>query len=302
VHADERGPGRAKAIESRQRRLAGRRARFVDFVAGLRDVRVDREVELAREGDYLAPRCVAHGVWRVRRQRKGESRRMLVRIARRETLRQVGVGIGRIRRRKIEHRHADQRAHAGGLERLRGGVRIKIHVRRGCDTARKHLRGRVERPVVNEFGRYVQSFARPNLCGEPSLQRDIVSDAAKERHRGVRVRVHEARDQHVRRQRHARARSKGISGLRRRQNGDNAAAVDDQRVIVERARRVDRHDPPRIDTQIDRTRRFHGHSLAESHSLFRELATRKAKGCSRAFHACSEFNRTKVGFHFRPVK
>ena len=35
------------------------------------------------------------------------------------------------------------------------------------------------------------------------------------------------------------------------QNGDDAAAVDDQRVVGQHARRLDGHDPARIDAQVN---------------------------------------------------
>ena len=95
-------------------------------------------------------------------------------------------------------------------------------------------------------------LARPDLLLEPGLQRHVVGHAPQQRHRSVRVRVDEPGDQHVVGQRHMRACTVIAIGVGCAQNGDDAAAVDDQRVVGQHARRLDGHDPARIDAQVNR--------------------------------------------------
>ena len=94
------GPVDAEPVEPRERRRAGRRERVVDFARASRQMRLDRQVELARVHHDLLERRVAHRVRRVRREREREPRRVLERIARGEARAAGTVGVGRVRRRE----------------------------------------------------------------------------------------------------------------------------------------------------------------------------------------------------------
>ena len=66
----------------------------------------------------------------------------------------------------------------------------------------------------------------------------------------MRVRVDEAGQQHVAGQRHVLARREFPIGDRRRNERDDAAGVDDQRVIAKRAGGLDRHDPAGVEAKV----------------------------------------------------
>ena len=92
--AMKRRAGHAEAIEPLQRRLPRGRARGVDLAARLGEVRLDRQVELARVHRHLAPRRVADGVRRMRRQRERQPRCVLECVAGGEPVADVRVRIG----------------------------------------------------------------------------------------------------------------------------------------------------------------------------------------------------------------
>jgi len=187
----------------------------------------------------------------VRRERERELRRVLPRVARSETQREVGVRIGRVRGREVEHRHADQRADAGVVVGARRRVRVEVHVVAAGDAAAQHLGAREQRAVVDEFGRHEPALARPDVLLEPGLQRHVVGDAAQQCHRRVRVCVDEAGDQRVRGQRDRLARRERGVGLGRGHDRENPAVVDDERVAGEHAGRLDGHDPRGVDAEVD---------------------------------------------------
>ena len=76
----------------------------------------------------------------------------------------------------------------------------EVHVVAARDAASEHLRGGEQRSVVDEIGIDEAALARPDRLLEPCLERNVVGDAAKQRHRGMRVRVDQTRQQHVCRQ------------------------------------------------------------------------------------------------------
>ena len=192
------GPVAPEPVQPRQRRLAVAGAAFRHFVRRLGDVRLDRQVELARVHDDPLERRVADGVRRVRREREREPRLVLQRIADGESRLQVAVGIGGVRRREIEHRQPQHRAHPELDERRPGGVRIEIHVVAAGDAALQHLGGGEPHAVGDERRRHEARLARPDVPFEPDLQRHVVGDAAEQRHRRVRVRVDQPGQQRVR--------------------------------------------------------------------------------------------------------
>jgi len=130
---------------------------------------VDRQIELARVHHDLAPRVVPDGVGRVRRERESDARRVIERVARGKSFRQVSVGVGRIRRRKVKNRHADQRAQAGAFIRVRSGVGIEIHIVCAGDAAFQHFRRGMQRAIGDEFRRYVAALRGPDVLFQPDL-------------------------------------------------------------------------------------------------------------------------------------
>ncbi len=227
--------------------------------------------------DDLPPRFVRHGVGRVRGEREREPRLVLQRVAHREAARQVTVGVRGVRGREVEHRQPQHRAHAELEERPRARVRKEVHVVAARDAAAQHLGGREARAVVDEVRPGEPRLARPDVVLEPDLERDVVRDAAKEIHRCVRMGVDEAGQQHVARQRDMLARLEFVVRARRRHDGDDAARVDQQRMIRERSGGLDRHDPAGVDAKVAG---LHARSVTRKRNPGEKKAPRK-RGFSR---------------------
>jgi hypothetical protein len=85
------------------------------------------------------------------------------------------------------------------------------------------------------------------VLGEPRVQRNIVRDAAQQRHRRVGMRIDEAGQEHVLRKLDMTARRITRARLGLRHEGRDPSGVYDERVIDERPRGLDRHDPSGVD-------------------------------------------------------
>src|SRR5207245_1718551 len=135
VYGDEIRSGHAEAIEPRERAHRMGAKALLELVARLLEMCLDRQIELPRVDDDFLPTRVAYGIRSVRRERKGELRLVLPRVARGEAGLQVAVGIGGVRRRKVEHRQADEGADAALPICARGGVGKKILIGEARDAA-----------------------------------------------------------------------------------------------------------------------------------------------------------------------
>ena len=248
MHGDEIRSGHAEAIEARERADRMGTKALLELVAGLLQMRLDRQIELPRVNDDFLPARVAYGIGSVRRQRERELRLVFPRVARGEARLQVAAGVGGVRRRKVEHRQADEGADAALPIGARGGIGKKILVGAARDAAQQHFAGGDERAIVHEVGRHEAGFARPDMLFEPDFECDVVGDAAQERHCGVGMRVNEAREQNVGGQRDTLAGRVFALRRRGRRDGDDASAVHDQRVLRENAFGLDRYDPAGVDT------------------------------------------------------
>jgi hypothetical protein len=237
----------------------GRHAVLLDagghFGRGLGEVRDDRQVELARVHHDALPRRVAHRVRRVRRHREGEARQVLPGVADREAELQVAVGVGCVRCREVEHDEAEHRPDSGLDAGAGGGVGMEVHVVEAGRAALEHLGGGEAHAVVDELRRDVTALPWPDLALQPHLERDVVGHTAEEGHRGVRVGVDEAGHQRVAGQLDARARRVVAIGHGGRDERDDRAVVDDQCMARQRAGRLDRDDPVRIEAQVDGSHR-----------------------------------------------
>jgi len=96
-------------------------------------------------------------------------------------------------------------------------------------------------------------FERPDAVAQPGRQRQVVADAAQQRHRGVRVQVHEAGDEQVPGQRDALGRGIALPRLLLRQHVDDAVVLDDDGVVDEAGfgRRVGRGAHRRYPLRLD---------------------------------------------------
>jgi hypothetical protein len=102
------------------------------------------------------------------------------------------------RRRRSETRCDDaERGNAcQGARRFRRGLREEVHVVEAGDAAAQHLGAGEQRAVADEGGRDMLRLGGPDGFLQPAHQRQIVGDAAHQRHGGMRVQVDQAGDQH----------------------------------------------------------------------------------------------------------
>ena len=151
--------------------------RCAALVARFQQVRLYRQVELARVDDDLLPAGVADRVRRVRRKRKAQPRLVFPCVARREPCLQVAVGVSGVSRRKIEHRQPEHRAHAAGVVSARGGVGKEIHVVAAGDAAAQHFRRGNQRSIVHEFRRRASEPSRGQMCSLQPRRSSATSSA-----------------------------------------------------------------------------------------------------------------------------
>ena len=181
---------------SRSSRCSGASPNLVTTLGALvrrfQQVGLDVEVELPREHHDLGPAVVADRVRRMRSEREAKTRFALPCVACGQPDAQAIIGVGGVRRRKIEHRQSEHGAHPAGVIRPRGGVGKEIHVVTARDAAAKHFGRGKQGSVVDEFRIEEACFARPNVFLEPRLQCDVVSNASQQRHGAVRVRIDQA--------------------------------------------------------------------------------------------------------------
>src|SRR2546421_6380288 len=91
-------------------------------------------------------------------------------------------------------------------------------------------------------------FSRPDVLLEPAHERQIVRQPAHERHRGMRMRIDQSRDEHLVVERDALIAGKARSRLRRGQHRFDIAVAHRDRMLGENAAgRLDRNEPARLD-------------------------------------------------------
>ena len=105
---------------------------------------------------------------------------------------------------------------------------------------------------MDELVAHMLRFRRPDVVLEPAHERDVVGDAAHERHRRVAMQVHQAGDQRVALEHDDFARLESRARLRARQERHDAAGVDRDGVIGKRAARLHRNDVRGRDQRVDR--------------------------------------------------
>ena len=166
--------------------------RFVDLVPCFGKVGLDGQVELPRVHDDLFPRRIADRVGRVRGKRKGEQRRMLERIARRESPLQARVGV-RARRASQSRAPASPASRACPRSRTRArrhrdrntcrcsrSRRRATSPRRPAASRRRRIRARRSAPPA---ARCVLR-ARTSAAGRPRRRASASSPCAYARSRG----------------------------------------------------------------------------------------------------------------------
>ena len=111
-------------------------------------------------------------------------------------------------------------------------------------------------PSATSSGPTQRASAGQMRSRSQTLERQVVGEAAKQRHRGMRVRVDEARQQRVVRALVADARRVAAVGIANRQHVDDAARVDREReTFLGDDFGLDAKGPSRTDQGVDRLHR-----------------------------------------------
>ena len=158
--------------------------------------------------------------------------------------------------REIDDRQADQGAEA--QPRIGAGlhVREKIILGAGGGASAKHFGDREFDAVGDELGTDYLAFDRPDVFLQPDHQRQVVGDAAQQRHRVVAVAVDQAGDERGVGPRHHLAGAEPGPRLVPRQHRHDAAVADGHRVVGEHhASGLDRDHPAGFDQQVAGLRR-----------------------------------------------
>ena len=191
---------RAREPECREpgeRPLAvGLEAEF-DLARRLVQVHRHRQVEFVGQPAHARDRGVAHRVGRVRREVHAHQRIAPVLVAQPHAAVDVLVGGRGPARRGLGDDQADAGAHVGRGGGLRNHLGPQVHVGEAGDAAADHLGDGELGAVTHVFRVDPAPLERPDRLAQPGIERQVLRAAAQQDHRGVRVRVHESRQQHV---------------------------------------------------------------------------------------------------------
>ncbi|VVN34582.1 hypothetical protein PS639_04994 [Pseudomonas fluorescens] len=195
----EARPQEAQAGEAGQRAFAILLDRLLHFEGGFVDVHVNRGVQFFGDHPDFLQVFVAHGVGCMGAEGDFDTLVVLEIVEQFDALANGVVRRAGARDRKVEDRNGDLPANAAVMDALTGNLREEIHVREAGDAAFDLLGDRqvgavANKGFVNPFG-----FGRPNVVFQPGHQRQIIRQAAEQRHRGMPVGIDQARaEQHVR--------------------------------------------------------------------------------------------------------
>ena len=169
------------------------RRRLLDLERRLGQVGVQRHVELAGQLGARPEDLLGARVRRVRRDRRNDQRMPLpagdeLARARQRVLEARGVG-----RRELEHRLRAQRAQAGRRRGFGDRFLEVVHVGEAGRARPDHLRAGERRAERDEIGPDERPLDRHHVAHQPDVEAEIVGEPAQQRHRRVRVRVHEPR-------------------------------------------------------------------------------------------------------------
>ncbi len=226
---------------------------LADFVLGLVQVYVDRNLQLVGVGDDLLEAAVANRVRRMRRHAERQQRLVPKCVARGQPLVQIVLGVGRVRGRELDADDAERRPHSCRECGAPGLLGEEIHIVEAGHSAPDHLGARQQRPLEHELLGHVLGFGRPDVLSEPLHQRQIVGQAAHQRHGRMRVQIDQARDQCVRGELGVRAGDIGAAGLLGWHHRDDAPVAHYHcMVLEEQAGRLHRDHIARADDAVGR--------------------------------------------------
>ena len=239
-------------LHARERPHAALLAGVLHLLRRFVQMQVHRQVEVVGEHANARESFVGNRVRRMRRQRRRDQRFALELVADGEVLVEVfiassGPGTG-----KLDEWQADRGAEAMAQISCRLHVREEIVFAATGRTAAQHFGDRKLDAIAHELRPHDLGFGRPDVMLQPRHQRQIVGQAAHQRHRIVRVRVDEPGDQRVRRKIDAPCidvlRSRRVD----RQDIDNRITGDRHGMMIEYAAvRFDWDDPAGFEDGVD---------------------------------------------------
>src|SRR3546814_188324 len=271
VHRDQAVVEQAEAVKPRDRPLAMLFLRLRDFLRGLVQVQVHRHVQLVgQHADALEVRVVDR-VRRVRRERGGDQRIVAPLVVDLAGLVEILVVALRPRGGEVDHRQPDARAEAVAL--VDGGLHVgeEVVLVDAGGAAAEHLRDRQGDAVGDEVRADHRALDRPDVLLQPDLQRQVVGDAAQQRHRVVGVAVDEAGHQRAVRAADGLRRIEPRPRFRARQDGDDGAVADGDGVVLEdHAVWFDRDDEAGFDEDVAGFGGLVGHLFPAFQPAFRQ--------------------------------
>ena len=225
--------------------------RLFDFLRGLVQVQVHGDVQLVCQHAHAFEVGIVDGIRRMRGERGRDQRIVAPLVVDLVGLVEVLVVRRRPRGGEVDHRQAHARTEAVALVGGRLHVGEEVILVDAGGAATEHLGDRQGDAVGDEVRADHGRFDRPDVLLQPDLQRQVVGDAAQQRHRIVRMRVHQARDQRRIRARHRLARREARARLRHRQDRHDAAAGHGDRMVFQHHPvRDDRHHETGFDQQV----------------------------------------------------
>ena len=219
---------------------------------GLMQMQMHRQVELIGQHANALEASIRDCVWRVRSECGAKQRLALELVMDAKALVEIFIAGLRPRGRELDDRQADHRAEAQPPVGGRLNIREKVTFVAAGGAAAQHLRYRKLDAIAHELRPHEFSFSRPNVLVQPAHQWQVVGQTTHQGHRVVRVRVHEAGDQHMLGQLDALVRRETRLCLGDRKHGDDAAVIDRNGMVFEHdSVRLYRNEPACFDEKFD---------------------------------------------------
>ncbi len=252
VHGQQTRRYQAESRQTFQWPHAELRLTLFDFGDGLMHVHVHRQVEFVGQHADAFQRCVGDGVGRVRCESGTQQRVIAQFIVQRQTFVQIFVGTAGPGAGEVDDDQADAGAHADLGGGARGDFRKEVHVVEAGGAAAQHLGHGEQAAVAHEFIAHPLGFGRPDVVIQPIHQRQIVGQAAQQRHGGVGVGVDETGDQRMFAALDDLVGLVAGAGLTLRKDVENPAILYGNAVVFEHdAVGLHGDDPTRVDEAVD---------------------------------------------------
>ena len=133
----------------------------------------------------------------------------------------------------LEDDHANGGPHAAIGHGPGSGIGVKVHVTAGRGSPLEHFEQCQLGAVPDEITGNPTRFAGPDVLAQPEFQREIVCQAAEQRHGGMGMGVYQSRKQHVGGTVDAGSRRIGLKGRRTRQYGENQTVPNHHCVVFQ---------------------------------------------------------------------